>query len=334
MIKVYAADPGRISCIDTHAHLRGKYRSRGSFYSDYDRAAKTALAAMHALGIEKSLIMPPPFSPEHPNRYDYRALAEVAKKNPERFAFLGGGGSLNPMIHESPDSGKLTPELRRKFEEIATEILRDGAVGFGEMTAEHLSFFTGHPYEAAPPDHPLFLLLADIAARHEVPIDLHMEAVPQDMPLPEKFNSPPNPRILHENIAAFERLLSHDRNARIVWAHAGWDNTGYRTVTLMRRLLGGHPNLYMSLKINRLSLPQNRPLDENGEIRPEWVDLIRSFPDRFLIGGDQFYGIPRLTLRRPPRSVGPRVFLNQLPADLARKVAHENAVRVYKLTQP
>ena len=31
-----------------------------------------------------------------------------------------------------------------------------------------------------PPDHPLYLLLADIAAQHGVPIDLHMEAVPAD----------------------------------------------------------------------------------------------------------------------------------------------------------
>ena len=55
-----------------------------------------------------------------------------------------------------------------------------GAAGFGEMAAEHFS--GGTPYQFAPPDHPLFLLLADIAARHDVPIDQHMNAVPRDGP--------------------------------------------------------------------------------------------------------------------------------------------------------
>lgn len=327
----YPADPNRTDYIDTHVHLEGKYRSGRVFHSDYDKAAETALATMNDLGIQKSLIMPQPFPPDHPGRYDSRELAEVAKKNPERFAFLSGGGSLNPMIQEAVRSGKVTPDIQRTFEERAREILRSGAVGFGEMTAEHLSFAPWHPYEAAPPDHPLFLLLVDIAARHDVPIDLHMEAVPHDMPLPEKFNSPPNPKVLHENLTAFERLLSHNRNARIVWAHVGWDNTGHLTVALMRRLLETHPNLYLSVKVDPLSLPHNRPLNESREIRPEWTDLIRAFPDRFVIGSDQFYGIPGLTPRRPPSSQGPRVFLNQLPPDLARKVGYENAVRIYKL---
>lgn len=327
----YAADPQRITYIDTHVHLDGVYRVHGSLISDYGKAADTALTTMNRLGIQKSLIMPPPFPPAHPNRYDYEDLAEVAKKNPQRFAFLGGGGSLNAMIQESVRSGQLTPDLRRKFEEKATEVLRAGALGFGEMTAEHLSFNPLHPYESAPPDHPLFLLLADIAARHDVPIDLHMEAVPRDMPLPPRFNIPPNPSILRENLLRFERLLSHNRNARIIWVHAGSDNTGHWTVSLMRRLLEAHPNLYMSVKVDQISFPRNRPVNENGQIRPEWVELIRSFPDRFFIGSDQMYGIPGLTPIRPPFSEGPRAFLDQLPPDLARKVAYENAVRIYKL---
>ncbi len=30
-----------------------------------------------------------------------------------------------------------------------------------------------------PPDHPLFLVLAEVAAKYGIPIDLHMEAVPE-----------------------------------------------------------------------------------------------------------------------------------------------------------
>jgi hypothetical protein len=122
-----------------------------------------------------------------------------------------------------------------------------------------------------------------------MPIDLHMEAIISDMRMPGHLSSPNNPATLRSNVAAFERLLTHNRNAVIVWAHAGWDNTGDRTVTLMRSLLEKHANLYMSVKIDRLSLAENRPI-RGGKIRPEWIELIRLFPDRFMIGADQHFG--------------------------------------------
>ena len=37
------------------------------------------------------------------------------------------------------------------------------------MTAEHFSMTEKHPYEIAPPDHPLFLRLADLASRYDHP---------------------------------------------------------------------------------------------------------------------------------------------------------------------
>ena len=63
----------------------------------------------------------------------------------------------------------------------AEELLRQGVVGFGELSIEHLSLPQSpvKDYEYAPADSPLMLLLADIAAQHNVPIDLHMEALPQ-----------------------------------------------------------------------------------------------------------------------------------------------------------
>ena len=90
-------------------------------------------------------------------------------------------------------------------------------------------------------------VLADIAAEHNVPIDLHMEALPQDIPAPADLK-PPNPSRLHGNIAAFERLLAHNRKARIVWVHLGWDVTGFRTLDLTRALLARHENLYLQLR--------------------------------------------------------------------------------------
>lgn len=322
-----------LSFIDTHSHLDGVYRLGGVWESDYDAAARTAMTTMDEAGVQKSLLLPPPFPPHYPRRYDYSVLAEVVKNYPDRFSFLGGGGLLNPMIHAVP-ADQVTTEIRQEFEAKATEIIAAGAAGFGEMTALHLSFFENHPFLEGPPDHPLFLLLSDIAARADMPIDLHMEAVTQDINLPTGFSTPPNPSVLHENIKAFERLLAHNRKARIVWAHVGWDNTGHMTVSLLRRLLHQHSNLFMSIKILTgvgRQIVANRPLQEDGSIRPEWLELIHDFPDRFVIGSDQFYGIPGLTPGRPQSATASWSLIDQLPEELASKMARENALQIYRI---
>lgn len=275
--------------------------------------------------------MPPPGPFEQSN--ETTGFMAVVQRFPDRFAYLAAGASLNAMIQQALRSGAVSPQLREGFQQTAEALVRGGAVGFGETTALHLSFNPNHPFETAPPDHALFLLLADIAARLDVPIDLHMEAVLQDKPLHPRlvFLSRNNPSTLIANIAGFERLLQHNRNARIVWAHVGWDNTGDMTVGLLRRLLGAHPNLYLQLKIDNLpaTFPANRPLDSANRLKPEWLDLIRSFPDRFVMGSDIFYTeagtVSNLTLQ-PLTSL-----LSQLPPDLALKVGFENVVRIYKL---
>ena len=208
-----ARPAGPAGYIDTHNHLTVPALSTPC---EFDEATQIALDTMDRVGVTLTLIMPQP-SPGGP--CDSSALAAIARAHPERFAFVGGGWSLNPMIQQAISSGEVTAETRRRFEASAAEILRDGAVGFGEFAAEHFSFFDWHPYVTAPPDHPLFLLLADIAAENDVPIDLHMEAIAEDMPFASISpysrallnQSPNNPAMLHENLTAFERLLDHNR---------------------------------------------------------------------------------------------------------------------------
>ena len=129
------------------------------------------------------------------------------------------------MIQKAAGSREVDAALREEFTRRAEEIVKKGARGFGEVTALHLALGPRHPYQGAPPDHPLFLLLADLAARVNLPVDFHMEAVPQDMPIPERLAMPQNPKVLPANLKAFKRLLAHNPQARIIWAHAGWDNT-------------------------------------------------------------------------------------------------------------
>jgi hypothetical protein len=319
--------------IDAHNHLHGRLGPRSGFSSDYDGAAQAAMRAMSRFGIRKMLIMPPPFPLNHPHCYDVEDLVDVVSTYPDRFAFLGGGGTLNIMIQKAVREGAVSLDLRRRFEKRALELLSKGAIGFGELTAEHLCLGKRHNHQSAPPDHPLFLLLADVAATHDVPIDIHMEAVPERMPLPKNLASPPNPKELTPNIQAFERLLSHNRKARIIWAHVGWDNTGHRTAALTRQLLKKHPNLYMSVKISpRDSVSHTRPIERGIGLKAEWLRVMRAFSDRFVIGSDQFYLSPRMHRRIGPPSVEPtQRFFSLLPADLARKIGLENPRRIFNL---
>lgn len=308
--------------IEVHAHLDQK-NAAGS--------VETALQAMRAENAEKIIFLPSPFALDDPSRFDDEVLIAGEKEHRDKFAFLGGGGTLNVMIQEAVHSGNAGPEVQKKFREAAEKIVRDGASGFGEMTAEHFATGPGTYYEYAPADHPLFLLLADISAEHGgLPIDFHMEAVPQPMPLPPGLKSPPNPAKLHDNIAALERLLAHNPKAKIVWAHEGWDNTGARTVDLSRRLLKAHPNLYMEIKIDPVETGKNSPLANggSGKLKPEWLKLFQDFPDRFVIGSDQHYPEPP---KGPQRWQSTVLMFNQLPADLREKIGIDNPKRIYHL---
>ena len=324
------AEPGA-AYIDVHAHLFGDV---GRGQTDYMGAARLAVQTMDKLGIEKTLVMPPPFSPTHPQSYDVETLKRVVGKFPGRFAILGGGGVLNPMLVSAAKSKTLDDKLRDRFIRAAHEVLDQGAVGFGEMMVEHFSMDAGHPHMSAPADHLLLLLLADIAAERGVPIDIHMEAIENEAGLPGgRYKSPPNPARLSPNIAAFERLLVHNPNARIVWAHLGWDNTGQRTPVLMRRLLAKHNNLYVHFKMGGDSLNVNKPMAQGQGLLPEWLKLIEDFPDRFMVGSDQFYVTPRSQARFPQHTKPMRKLIDQLSPDLARKVGLDNASVVYNLNK-
>lgn len=328
--------PPPIEWMDVHVHLIG---GRGA-WRDYEGAVSAALAVMDEAGIRKMVVMPPPQVSTQQSPYDYESFVEPLKRHPRRFAFLGGGGSLNAMIHEAGDNARVSGALRRRFEDQAMEILRQGARGFGEITAHHLSHLSGHPYESVAADHPLLLLLADISGRNDALIDFHFDLVAEDMKAPEWLATPPNPAVLRANLAGFERLLGHNRSARIVWAHAGSDMLGHWTPGLSRKLLERHSNLYMSLRMAPGRAPQNHPLTKTKEIRPDWLRLLRDFPDRFVLGGDQFIASPAIQGGGPGMVFAQRAplvrertaaFLAALPADLAGRIAYENAIRLYKL---
>jgi Amidohydrolase len=303
--------------------------------ADFDEAARQALQIMNAERIRTMLIMSPPRVRPGP---DTESLAALTDQYGPRLAMLGGGGTLNPVLHDAANSGDVAGEVRRQFEATAEGILARGAKGFGEIAAHHLSLAPGHAYEAVAPDHPLLRLLADIAARHDVPIDLHLDPVPSSRETPPHLGAAQNPRLLQANVEGFERLLAHNRRTKIVWAHAGSDPLGSFTPQLVRALLARHGNL--ALSIRPVSPRPGAMVHPTGDVNEEWVAVLRDFPDRFVLGSDTMIVATRYTGPPTPRLFahrseaqrrGIRRLLSALPPDVARQIGYENAERLYKL---
>jgi predicted TIM-barrel fold metal-dependent hydrolase len=311
--------------IDAHAHL--SWNNREETILD---ALTLAAQITKKNGADFTIIVPPPFIESMPGKFD---LEELKKIDDEDFGFGAGGGSLNIMIQNTP-TDQVTDDLKEKFHTTAEQIAASGALVFGETTALHFSLGANHPFEETSSIHPLFLELADVAAEYNIPIDLHMEAVVDDRETPEKLlsaSSANSPHLL-ANIPALEELLDYNKNTKIIWAHAGWDHTDERTVALMRKLLANHSNLHMSLKTGNDCLSTNFPLEENGQLKEEWLKLLTDFADRFVIGSDQFFSTPGSQIKyRSDHWENEIKVLELLPREVAEKIAYQNAEKIFNL---
>lgn len=322
--------------IDTHAHLNFTVLGRGRSIMDFPASIEGAIGRMDRVHFQRSIFIPQPSPPGASNAYELDRLDFAVKKYPNRVSRGGGGGSLNPMIQATPPEA-VDDAVRAKFRALAEGIAAQGAVVFGEVTAHHLSMKAmgpQHGYHRVPPDHPLLMLLADIAAERGLPIDLHLDLVPEDMARPDLpiFNDK-TPMSLKENAAAFERLLAHNPKAVFIWAHAGTDPMRTRTLALQRAMLAKYPNLQMSLRLSQRGPHLAIALGKEGELKPGWVALLKEFPDRFVLGTDYFHGPADSPSRGPEEGSleNYQFALSRLPRDIAEAIAFRNAQRIYRL---
>lgn len=121
----------------------------------------------------------------------------------------------------------------------------------------------------------------------------------------------------HCDEEALQILFSHNKRARIIWAHTGFSTSPAR----VRELLETYPDLWGELSY-RSGIAEGA-----GTLSPEWRDLFARHSDRFLIGSDtwineRWFGYD--TIFREYRG-----WLAQLPDDQARRIASGNAERLF-----
>ena len=156
------------------------------------------------------------------------------------------------------------------------------------------------------PNSPAFGKILDVAAKFEVPIVIHYE-------------------LTDAAETALDRALAAHRKSTIVLAHGG-EGPPRR----LDRLLLRNPNLFVDLSGMHF---QRTPAlaSETGPLDPGWKALIEKMPDRFMIGVDVWAARLFEPAMLDRLFMWTRRILGELRLDVAERVAHRNAAKLYRL---
>ena len=130
--------------------------------------------------------------------------------------------------------------------------------------------------------------------------------------------------LAHVDDTAIDLLMAHAPEARLIWAHTG---IGGASAERVRSLLTKYPKLMGELSYRPGLTCSND--QQNGQLCPEWRNLVLAFPDRFLIGSDTWVN-QRWAYYEELRT-GYRTWLGGLPADVASKIGWRNGASLFGL---
>ena len=133
--------------------------------------------------------------------------------------------------------------------------------------------------------------------------------------------------LAHVDDEAIDLLMaaspSGGQKLRLIWAHTG---IGGPPVERVRALLERYP-----LLVGELSYRPGLTC-EGGRLCPEWRALLERFPSRFMIGSDTWVNQRWDNYDEIMR--GYRVWLGDLPPQLAQRIAWDNAAAIFGLKAP
>ena len=123
----------------------------------------------------------------------------------------------------------------------------------------------------------------------------------------------------HSDADAVERLFEQWPQARILWAHSGFERPDR-----VREMLRRHPNLWCDLAY------RTDPA-QGGKVDSEWRKAFLEFPDRFLLGTDTF--VPERWAYIPEHATWARGWLADLPPEVAERIAYRNGEALFASKQ-
>jgi len=204
----------------------------------------------------------------------YSGSLETISQYPGRFV----------IFVDTPDSPQPSTWLTQGqafVTSVETQLKTGKFYGIGEA---NLRYYTGNGGAIIPPptiyvspDTPLWLQLVDLSAQYHVPISFHF--IPDDAVAN----------------AAFEKMLSHNKDAILIWAHLGFNNMTLDSATLNDFLLR-YSNLYFDTAgIQNMQNPLPQPnsnwarladQSNNGRLKEEWRQFFGTWNSRILFGSD------------------------------------------------
>lgn len=180
------------------------------------------------------------------------------------------------------------------YEMVQTELARGTASGPYRGLGEF------HLYESANANGPVAKKLVALAEREKLAVLAHVDDVAVDLLM---ANAP-----------------SKGQSLRLIWAHTGIGGTPVERVQAM---LERYPLLMGELSY--------RPglTCEGGRLCPEWRALILKHPGRFMVGSDTWINQRWSSYDETMRAY--RVWLGDLPEDVAQRIAWGNAAGLFGL---
>jgi hypothetical protein len=119
----------------------------------------------------------------------------------------------------------------------------------------------------------------------------------------------------HSDAEAIDRQFAQDPQARILWAHAGFD-APEKVAEMLRK----HKNLWCDLAFRSDHA-------SGGKVDPAWRAVFLAFPDRFLVGTDTF--TPERWHYVGEHARWTREWLADLPVDVAERIAWRNGEALF-----
>ncbi|HET8576363.1 MAG TPA: amidohydrolase family protein [Methylomirabilota bacterium] len=299
--------------IDTHAHLNAPSARRGSTHADI-------LAAITAARVSRIVLLPAPNEGVFRNPQPTQAeRLDLVRTSGGRVLRMCGSEYLTDWMSDSARHGVTVDSrtLAGKLEQLRGDLKTGTCAGVGEIGFLHFDTAGGQPVVRLPAAYPPFAAIAQVAAAAGMPMDIHAEPF-----------EPDGATSHHAEIYGTIALLFRDAaGLKLIYSHNGLTNSRNA-----RAMLEAFPGLMMNLRFFPREPWKHLDPIVNGEGRlyADWAELLKEMPDRFLIGSDFLFGWdPRPTEDYARLMNVTRGILGGLPLEVARKIASENAQRLF-----
>jgi len=228
---------------------------------------------------------------------DNESIADSVKRHPDLFIAFASISPERAAYRRAWDAQDTT--LLRTLD----DLLASGRFrGIGEISAAHFPS-AGFAETNYDPMGPMMDGILALARKYRVPVMVHIELT---------------------RLREFSSLLEKFHDVPVIWAHGG-----YTPLFIARRMLERHANLYYELSARTWPRHPRSPdytiLRDGTNVWPEWLALIESMSDRFIVGTDASH---RSRENEIMKGDSVQAFLRQLSPVTQERVARTNLLKL------